>query len=112
MKDDATGQYFVPVLRIRTPVTGEYRDINLLTEPSPCILASHGEGGIAQPLHPTECRKFSIEEVKRICSFPDDCHLAGSYAQQWARLGNSVPPLMMLHVAKGIQQVLDVHNKR
>ena len=81
-------------------------------KPSPCISASHGEGGIVQPLHPTECRKFSIEEVKRICSFPDDCHLAGSYAQQWARLGNSVPPLMMLHVAKGIQQVLDVHNKR
>lgn len=44
-------------------------------------------------------RKFTIAEVKRICSFPDDYILAGSYAKQWERLGNSVPPVMMQHIA-------------
>ena len=47
----------------------------------------------------TEKRKFTIDELKRICAFPDDFILCGSYAQQWERLGNSVPPLMMQAIA-------------
>ncbi len=53
--------------------------------------------------HPVEKRKFSIAEVKRLCSFPDDFVLVGSYAQQWERLGNSVPPVMMFHLASAIR---------
>ena len=48
-------------------------------------------------------RKFTIAELKRICAFPDDFVLVGSYAQQWERLGNSVPPVMMMHVAEVIR---------
>ena len=48
-------------------------------------------------------RKFTIGEVKRICAFPDDFILVGSYAQQWERLGNSVPPVMMRHIAETIR---------
>lgn len=48
-------------------------------------------------------RKFTIAEVKRLCAFPDDYVLTGSYAQQWARLGNSVPPLMMKAVAEALR---------
>ena len=71
----------------------------------PCntIMASHGQSSIAQPLHPTEKRKFTIAELKRICAFPDDFILTGSYAQQWERLGNSVPPLMMRAIAETIR---------
>jgi DNA (cytosine-5)-methyltransferase 1 len=47
-------------------------------------------------------RKFTIAELKRICAFPDDFVLVGSYAQQWERLGNSVPPVMMWHIATTI----------
>jgi len=53
--------------------------------------------------HPTEKRKFTIAELKRICAFPDDFILTGSYAQQWERLGNSVPPVMMRHIAEVIR---------
>lgn len=49
--------------------------------------------------HPHEKRKFTIAELRRLCSFPDDYVLLGTYSQQWARLGNSVPPLMMKAVA-------------
>lgn len=48
-------------------------------------------------------RKFTIAEVKRICAFPDDFILTGSYAQQWERLGNSVPPVMMRAIAEAIR---------
>jgi len=73
---------------------------------SPCnsIMASSGSfPSAAQPLHPTEKRKFTIAELKRICAFPDDFILTGSYAQQWERLGNSVPPLMMRAIAEVIR---------
>jgi DNA (cytosine-5)-methyltransferase 1 len=53
--------------------------------------------------HPTERRKFTIAELKRICAFPDDFILTGSYAQQWERLGNSVPPVMMRAIAEKIR---------
>ena len=52
---------------------------------------------------PTEKRKFTIDELKRICAFPDDFILLGTYAQQWERLGNSVPPLMMKAIASTIR---------
>lgn len=48
-------------------------------------------------------RKFTIPELKRICSFPDDFVLKGTYAQQWERLGNSVPPVMMRHIAEVVR---------
>ena len=50
-----------------------------------------------------EKRKFTINELKRICAFPDDFVLLGTYAQQWERLGNSVPPLMMKAIASTIR---------
>lgn len=75
--------------------------------PCPTIMAGgpHGGSGLVQVTKAeagevkTTKRKFTIAEVKRICSFPDDYILAGSYAKQWERLGNSVPPVMMQHIA-------------
>lgn len=64
---------------------------------------SGAPGGVASVIHPTEKRKFTIAELRRICSFPDDFVLTGTYAQQWERLGNSVPPLMMRAVAEALR---------
>jgi DNA (cytosine-5)-methyltransferase 1 len=72
-------------------------------KPSPTICASHGSPGIASVTHPTERRKFSIAELKRICGFPDDFKLTGTYAQQWERCGRSVPPVMMSHIAATVR---------
>lgn len=73
-------------------------------KPSPTVMSSSGayESGAAV-MHPTEKRRFSIAELKRISSFPDDFGLTGTYADQWERLGNSVPPVMMFHVAEAIR---------
>jgi hypothetical protein len=51
----------------------------------------------------TEKRKFTIAELKRICSFPDDYVLTGTYDKQWERCGNSVPPLMMKAIAETLR---------
>ena len=75
--------------------------------PCPAILAGHGSGSIASVTHPTEKRKFTIAELRRIGSFPDDYVLCGNYSDQWARIGNSVPPIMAFWVARTIRdQVL------
>lgn len=50
-----------------------------------------------------ERRKFTIAELKRICGFPDDFILTGTYAQQWERLGRAVPPVMMSHIASAVR---------
>lgn len=81
-----------------------------LDGPSPTVTAAGGghESGnsIASVMHPTEKRKFSIAELKRLCSFPDDFALSGTYSQQWERLGRAVPPLMMRAVAETIREAI------
>lgn len=57
----------------------------------------------ANIMHPDECRYPTIPEVKRLCSFPDDFVLTGTFAQQWERLGRAVPPVMMFFVANAIR---------
>lgn len=49
--------------------------------------------------HPELPRTLTIPEAKRICSFPDDFKLCGTFEQQWERLGRAVPPLMMREIA-------------
>ena len=53
--------------------------------------------------HPFEKRKFTIAELKRICGFPDDFILTGTFAQQWERLGRAVSPPMMAAIAAHIR---------
>jgi len=48
-------------------------------------------------------RHLTIPEVKRLCSFPDDYVLDGSFGKQWMRLGNAVPPMMAYHIARAIR---------
>lgn len=72
-------------------------------EPIGCVTASGGHAGLASVSHPFECRKFSIEELRLLCSFPSDFVLTGSYIQRWERLGRAVPPRMMAHVARTIR---------
>jgi len=53
--------------------------------------------------HYNEPRNITIEEAKRIASFPDDFKFIGNYKEQWARIGNSVPPLFMKAIAEHIK---------
>jgi DNA (cytosine-5)-methyltransferase 1 len=66
-----------------------------LNGPSPTITVEGKKAHAASVAHPIERRKFSIAELRRICGFPDDFVLTGTYQQQWERLGRAVPPPMM-----------------
>lgn len=74
-----------------------------LNRPCPCVTQTGGVRSAASVVHPTEKRKFSIAELKRICGFPDDFKLAGSFTQKYERLGRAVPPVMMSHIASTVR---------
>ena len=67
--------------------------------PSPTVVANSP----SSVLHPTERRKFSIEELKIISSFPADFQLTGTFAKQWERIGRAVPPFMARAIAETIR---------
>ncbi len=71
--------------------------------PVPTITATGAVLSAASIVHPTERRKFTIDELKLISSFPADFQLTGTFAQQWERIGRAVPPLMARAVAEVIR---------
>lgn len=59
-------------------------------------------------VHPIKNRLLSINEAKRLQTFPDDFKLVHSPTQNWERIGRAVPPNLMKSVSKTIQtEILD-----
>lgn len=79
--------------------------------PSPTITATGaGETG-AGGCHWIEPRKFTIAELKRIMSLPDDFILTGRHGKKAERIGRMVPPLMMKAIAEAVlTNVLEKYN--
>lgn len=71
--------------------------------PAPTITAANTRRGVAGITHPYRRRKFTLLELRRLCSFPDDFVLTGTYQQRWERCGRAVPPLMMRAVAEAVR---------
>lgn len=74
-----------------------------LYKPCSTVCQLNGNRSASGNCHPLEDRKFTIAELKRITSVPDDFVLTGNYERQWERLGRMVPPMMMYYVAKTIE---------
>lgn len=54
--------------------------------------------------HWTENRYLTIQELKRLTTFPDDFQFIGSHREQWARIGNAVMPKFMDALACHIKE--------
>ncbi len=67
--------------------------------PSRTVLRQDGGTSACQCCHPEEPRRLTIPEIRRVGSFPDAFVFTGAPTMQWARIGNSVPPLMMRAIA-------------
>ena len=56
-------------------------------------------------LHPDEDRFAGVRELSGLQSFPDQFDWGpGEYAELHARIGNSVPPLMMRPIALAVRE--------
>lgn len=87
-------------------MNGSYFNLSKESMYAPCstICQKNGNPSACGNIHPLYNRKFTISELKRITSVPDDFILTGTYIQQWERLGRMVPPIMMMHIAKTIEK--------
>jgi DNA (cytosine-5)-methyltransferase 1 len=72
--------------------------------PCPTIQKCYGDAGTAGLCHYSEDRRFTISELKRLQSFPDNFNFIGTFRKQWALIGNSVPPLFMKAISKTIRK--------
>ena len=56
-------------------------------------------------IHPVEHRRFSVREIARIQSFPDDYVFEGrSVSEKYKVIGNAVPPVMAHALAKALYE--------
>lgn len=56
-------------------------------------------------LHPLENRRFTVREIARIQSFPDEFIFMGaSTAQKYKQIGNAVPPTLAYHIALSVKK--------
>ncbi|MDV7145998.1 DNA (cytosine-5-)-methyltransferase [Tropicimonas sp. TH_r6] len=76
----------------------------------PCRTIKAQPGKFTGPFH-WKNRHFTLPELKRLQTFPDDYELVGSYGVQLEQIGNSVPPKMAEAFAQSIrEQVFDGSN--
>lgn len=100
-------QWFVetesPAIAAERDNRGAFGKAGTITDdPAPSVLAGT-QGNLWIRRADKTRRKFTIPELRRICSFPDDFQFVGPYAKQWERMGMSVPPVMMSHVAVAVR---------
>lgn len=72
-------------------------------KPSPTISKTVMECGASGIYHFDYPRVLTINELKKLASYPDDFQFIGKFKEQWARIGNSVPPLFMKAIAEHIR---------
>ena len=59
-------------------------------------------------LHWKEKRFLTINELKACSTYPESFKFIGKFKQQWARIGNSVMPKQLYHIAKILrEEILD-----
>lgn len=71
------------------------------TKPSHTLVA-HLAKDTYSHIHPWEPRGISVREAARIQSFPDDFYFDCSMGDAYKQIGNAVPPLLALGVAKTV----------
>lgn len=73
------------------------------------LLAYHAHllsGGTPYVGETRTCRRLTVRESARLQSFPDDYFFEGTQNQQYAQVGNAVPPLLAYAVGAAIAKAL------
>ncbi|MBF7041842.1 DNA cytosine methyltransferase [Campylobacter volucris] len=73
-------------------------------KPSPTITRNFSTPSSSRCIHPRDSRALSIREGARLQSFPDNYIFCGSDTSKRLQIGNAVPPLLSIALAKAIEQ--------
>jgi DNA (cytosine-5)-methyltransferase 1 len=80
--------------------------------PCPTITQRGNQKSVSGVFHPALNRKFTIPELRRIMSLPEDYKLTGTFDKQAERIGRMVAPKMMAAIANSIyEKVLKPYNE-
>ena len=74
-------------------------------KPSTTITRNFACPSSSRCIHPRDSRAMSIREGARLQSFPDDYKFYGSDGMKRLEIGNAVPPLLSMAIAKQIVKV-------
>jgi DNA (cytosine-5)-methyltransferase 1 len=74
--------------------------------PCPTITKSTAYLGLGGLMHWAEQRPFTVAELKRFSTFPDDFDFGDDYTNAVERIGNTVPPLLMKAVAEHVRTTI------
>lgn len=80
-------------------------------EPAPTITRNFTTPSSANCIHPFAHRALTLREGARIQSFPDSYKFVGSFTDKRLLIGNAVPPLLSLAVAKSIVKSFNFFKK-
>jgi DNA (cytosine-5)-methyltransferase 1 len=71
---------------------------------SKTVIAGGAKGGGRSHLHPQVPRTLSVRECARLQTFPDNYVFCGPSARQFTQVGNAVPPLLAMKIARAIYE--------
>ena len=78
-------------------------------KPSTTITRNFACPSSSRCIHPRDSRAMSIREGARLQGFPDDYKFYGSDGMKRLEIGNAVPPLLSIAIAKQLLLALDEH---
>ena len=78
-------------------------------KPAPTITRNFATPSSSRCIHPRDSRAMTTREGARLQTFPDDYKFYGSASMKNLEIGNAVPPLLSIALAKQVLIALDKH---
>lgn len=85
------------------PLSGDIRKYIRYNSKQPSICVT---GDMRKVFHYRDNRALTVRELARLQTYPDDFIFEGPFISQQQQVGNSVPPLLGLHLAKNIENMM------